>query len=58
MPYCLSCGKLRRTDGGLCVQCAADMSVRKKSDAQYAKAKIMRNVMREKRGEANGKAKP
>ena len=56
MPYCLSCGKLRRTYGGFCEQCAADMRVRKQSDAQCSKVKIMRNVMREKRGEADDKA--
>lgn len=56
MPYCLSCGKLRPTDGGLCAQCAADMSVRKKSDAQLHKARVMRNIMSAKRGESDGKA--
>ena len=56
MPYCLSCGKLRRTDGGLCAQCAADMSVRKKSDAQIHKARVMRSIMSAKRGESDGKA--
>ena len=56
MPYCLACGKLRDTNGGFCRQCAADMNVRKKSEAQYDKAKIMRNLAREKRGETNGKA--
>lgn len=56
MPYCLSCGNLRRTDGGLCAQCAADMSVRKQSDAQAHRAKVMRNLMREKRRGKNGEA--
>ena len=56
MPYCLACGKLRPTEGGFCRQCNADMAVRRKADAQTHKARVMRNVMREKCGEKNGKA--
>ena len=56
MPYCLACGKLRPTRGGMCRQCAADMAVRRDADAQTHKAKVMRNIMREKCGEKNGEA--
>ena len=48
MPYCLACGKLRETHGGFCRQCAADMSIRKKGEAQTDKARIMRNLAKEK----------
>ena len=56
MPYCLACGKLRPTEGGFCRQCSADMALRKKADAQLHKAKVMRDAMREKRGEKNAEA--
>lgn len=56
MPYCLACGKLRDLYGGLCRQCATDMNVRKKSEAQAHKARIMRSIAKDKRGEPNGKA--
>ena len=54
MPYCLSCGKLRATGGGLCRECRDDMAVRKKSEAQSHRAKVMRDLARERRGDENG----
>lgn len=47
MPYCLACGKLRKTDGGFCRQCATDTAVRREADAQAGKVKIMRRIARE-----------
>ena len=49
MPYCLSCGKLRDTRGGFCRQCAADMAVRRKADAQTDKVRILRGIARDNR---------
>lgn len=56
MPYCLYCGKLRRTDGGLCRQCSEDLYLRRKSDAQTQKVGILLREIRARRGDANGEA--
>ena len=30
MPYCLTCGRLSETEGGMCKQCRADFAVSRK----------------------------
>ena len=47
MPYCLSCGRLRDTDGGFCRECCTDFNVRRNMEARADYRKIMRNVARE-----------
>lgn len=32
MPYCLSCGKLRKTSGGFCAECKIDEYVKREPD--------------------------
>lgn len=58
MPYCLSCGRLRPTNGGMCEQCRIDLGIRRKTEAQYDHARIMRDIAKAKcRGrENNGEA--
>ena len=57
MPYCLSCGKLRPTEGGFCRQCNLDFGVRRKMEAKADKRRIMRNIAAEKRGASDGEPK-
>lgn len=38
MPYCLSCGKLRDAEYGLCLQCRVDEALRKTVAAHKAAA--------------------
>ena len=47
MPYCLSCGRLRDTDGGFCRECCTDFNVRRTMEAKSDYRKIMRNVARD-----------
>lgn len=55
MPYCLMCGKLRDTSGGICAQCSADRAVRSKMEAKADYRRIMRDIAKAKRGERHGK---
>lgn len=55
MPYCLMCGKLRDTSGGICAQCSADRAVRLKMEAKADYRRIMRDIAKAKRGEGHGK---
>ena len=47
MPYCLSCGRLRDTDGGFCRECCTDFNVRRTMEAKSDYRRIMRNVARD-----------
>lgn len=49
MPYCLSCGRLRDTNGGYCRECCTDFNVRRTMEARSDYRRIMRNEAREKR---------
>ena len=39
MPYCMSCGKLRETVGGLCDQCRADRAKPKLAERRERRAR-------------------
>ena len=47
MPYCLSCGRLRDTEGGFCRECCTDFNVRRTMEAKSDYRRIMRNVARD-----------
>lgn len=46
MAYCLSCGKNRKTYGGMCAQCLADKAERDRMERVYTRVLAERNVKR------------
>lgn len=58
MPYCLSCGKLRDTKNGFCLQCRSDMALRATADA-HRESSLRRSLPENKTREEkdNGESK-
>ena len=56
MPYCFSCGKLRDTMNGMCLQCRSDESLRK-SKARRKCAQRQSLDMKPRKENDNGKSK-
>ena len=56
MPYCLSCGKLRDTVNGMCLQCRADEALRR-THAAHKPAKHQKPNMESRKENDNGKSK-
>ena len=46
MPYCLSCGRLRKFNGAFCQQCMTDESKRREPDRKIRQARLKREQER------------
>ena len=54
MPYCLSCGRLRDTEGGFCRQCRIDMATRRSADVKLEHVRILKEINRNRAADGGG----